>query len=85
MIWIDRKNKRCKSVEDWNYFQGEPGLDLYWNELRMNRKHPVTIVSFYNKLIQKDDVVAKIFCYGFGDPETAGKGGWRDTVINSYN
>lgn len=90
MIWLDRTNKKCLTVEDIDWI-GETVSASFsrHNEVINHFRHPVGIVNSYKRDMYYEDKEGicggRMFCIAFGLEKTRGKGGWRGTIINSIN
>jgi len=87
MIWIDREDKTCWSVEDLDLCDGKDITCILRPELLRFDVWPVTAVGVYERLIpfKEHHTSGRFFCVGMGNVETVGKGGWRQTYLNSKN
>ena len=87
MLWVDRKNKICKSAEEWNFFPGEDGLNKKYRELKIAESQPVIAVGTYERKIPYLEYkeFGRFYCVGMGRKDTKGKGGMRKTYPNSLN
>ncbi len=87
MIWVDRKNKRCRSAEDWNFFPGEDGWMMKYAELKTAHVSPVTAIGAYTRSISFLDyhTFGQFYVVGMGYLSTKEGGGIRKTYPNAFN
>ena len=81
MIWLDRTNKKCMTVEDINWMESAVSVDITrHNEVANNHNHPIGVVNSYFRDMfyeNKEGVCGgRMFCIALGFEDTRGKGGF---------
>jgi len=89
MIWLNRTDKTCMTVEDINWIVENNLTEVIrYNEVVTHMRHPVEAVNSYVREIyfeNKEGICGgRMFCVGLG-LATDRAGGWRMAFINSLN
>jgi hypothetical protein len=87
MIFINKEEKKCKSVEDFTYWieNTVDGGQIRGREVVTNQIDPLAIMSSYKRDIRhdKEDIVGHFWCVGLGRRNQ--DHGWRSTITHSIN